>query len=422
MDQALGQSALAPALDDAVGDLGQRALGFLERLVAEPSTVGREAGAQDALADELERLGCAVARLPVPDSIGEHPAAGIPQLSYAGRDVVVGRLGTGDGPSLLLNGHVDVVPAGESGLWTSEPFAPERRDGWLYGRGAGDMKGGIAMATLAVDALRAAAPELLDRGSLTLVGTIEEECTGNGTLASILAGVTADAVVIPEPTDLDLLLSGGGVSWFEVDVPGSAGHASEATSAESAIDAAFPVVEALRRFERDLNADRGDGSPYRLNIGTIQAGDWTSSAPSVARLGVRVGHPRSWTHARVEKELGTLLSGIGGDGHHPTLRASGFRAEAYALAPTHPLAWALADTHAAVHGRPPVAIDGGATTDARLYQQVAGIPAVCYGPRARNIHGVDEAVEIASILAGARTLACFIAGWLTQPRDGAADG
>src|SRR4051812_5190271 len=189
MDQALGQTAPPTALDHAVADLSERALGFLERLVAEPSTLGNEAGAQAVIADQLERLGCAVERLPIPDSIGDHPAAGIPQLPYAGRDVLVGRLGTGDGPSLLLNGHVDVVPAGEAGLWASPAFEPERRDGWLYGRGAGDMKCGIAMATLAVEAVRTAAPEALEHGSLSLVSVIEEECTGNGTLASILAGV-----------------------------------------------------------------------------------------------------------------------------------------------------------------------------------------------------------------------------------------
>ena len=188
-------------LDAEITERAEAAFSFLERLVAAPSTVGNEHEAQVIVEHELKRLGFEVERLSIPEGIGDDPLAGVPQTSYEGRHDVVGRFGNGDGPSLLLNGHVDVVPAEQPDLWTSSPFEPRRDGDRLFGRGAGDMKGGFAMAMLAVDALTAADPGAI-AGSLLFASVIEEECTGNGTLAAARAGVLADAVILPEPTGL----------------------------------------------------------------------------------------------------------------------------------------------------------------------------------------------------------------------------
>src|SRR5262249_10203508 len=127
------------AVDAAIGDGAEAAFAFLERLVASPSTVGREHDAQQIVAAELARLGFAVTELPVPAGTADAAPGGVAQVSYAGRPNVLGRINPGGTPSLLLNGHVDVVPA-ESGRWAGDPFRPVRADGWLTGRGAGDMK------------------------------------------------------------------------------------------------------------------------------------------------------------------------------------------------------------------------------------------------------------------------------------------
>ena len=263
--------------------------------MAEPSVVGDEAGAQAVVAAELERLGFAVELLDVPESIASDPLAGVPQGSPtpAARSSSAASSG-GDGPTLLVNGHVDVVPAGWPELWRSPPFAPERRDGWLYGRGAGDMKSGFAMVLLAVEALRRAAPAAL-AGSLVFVSAIEEECTGNGTLASIRAGVLGDAVLLPEPTGLDLLLGGAGVLWCDITVTGRAGHAHEADAGANPILACLALAAGLRTLEDELNRGRAqDEARCVVNVGTIEGGDWRSSAPVGARLGVRVGFPPDW--------------------------------------------------------------------------------------------------------------------------------
>lgn len=361
-------------------------------------------------------------RLPIPDGIGDDPLAGVPQTSYGNRDNVIGRLGRDQGPSLLVNGHIDVVPADQPELWTSPPFQPRRDGDRLYGRGAGDMKGGFAMATLALDALLAVEPDAIT-GALMFLSVIEEECTGNGTLAAARAGVLADAVILPEPTDLDMLLAGVGILWLDVVLDGKSAHAESADRAVNPIDLALTVVNALRELEGEMNTEiepsmQGVEHPYNINIGGVEAGDWHSSVPAQATLHLRVGHPTSWSTDEAMAKVGTAIDAIDDAwlrDHPPTIRQTGFRARGYALPGDDPLAERLSDAHQSAHGNAPAAVAMGSTTDARLYVNDFDVPALCYGPVAHDIHGIDESVELSSIVAGARTLARFIADWFAQP-------
>ena len=422
------RSAIDPFdLDEAIVRSSERSFAFLERLVSARSTVGDEGPAQDLVAEELERLGLDVRTLPIPASIGNDPLAGVPQGPYEDRSDVLGTFGDGDGPSLLLNGHIDVVPADEPEVWTAPPFAPRIEAGWLYGRGSGDMKGGVAMATLAIEALLSLAPDVV-RGSLSFLSVIEEECTGNGTLAAARAGVLADAVLLPEPTDLQLLCAGIGVVWLDVTVEGRSAHAQSADTAVNAIDAALVVMGALEEFEHEMNANvvepalNGATHPYNVNVGIMRAGDWGSSVPARARMTVRVGHPTAWSTDEAERRVRDAIDAVCADDpwlreHPPVIRPSGFRAEGYALAPGHTLARRVAAAHTEAHGAPAEVVGAPSTTDARLYLNHFDAPALCYGPRVRRIHGIDECVELDSIVDGARTLARFVAGWFTDPPE-----
>ncbi len=407
-------------LDAAVGRYAEDAFEFLERLVACPSTVGREGSAADVLGTELERRGFAVETVPLAGIAGD-PLAGVASTGYEGRSNLVGRRDGGHGRSLMFNGHLDVVPAGDSELWESDPFTPVRRDGWLSGRGAGDMKSGFAMGVLAIRALDAVAPDAIG-GAMTFLGVIEEECTGNGTLAAARAGVLADAVVLLEPTDLNLLLGGVGILWLDIDIEGLAAHAESADRVVNPIDVAVRLVPALRAFERELNTGdldpvfAGVERPYNLNLGVLNAGDWPSSVPAVARLRIRVGYPREWTPAEAERRLRAVIAAAGAAdewlaSHPPRVRCSGYRAEGYCLADDDPLVRSVSAAHADAHGVPPRTYVLGSTTDARYYVNNFDRPALCYGPVARDIHGVDERVELDSIVRGARTLTRLMADW-----------
>ena len=158
------------------------------------------------------------------------------------------------------------------------------------------MKGGFAMGLLAVAALRRAAPGAL-AGELGFVSVIEEECTGNGTLAACRAGVLADAAVLLEPTDLGLLLGGTGILWAEIEIAGVAAHAESADRAVNPVRCVPAILRALAGLEDELNKPGDDPAfdrlprPYNVNVGTVTAGDWPSSVPAGRGSGCGSGSP-----------------------------------------------------------------------------------------------------------------------------------
>jgi acetylornithine deacetylase len=421
-------------IDEAVAAFAPDAFTVLEDLVRADSTIGHEQAAEEVLATALEQLGFAIERLPIPESIADDPIAGVPPLSYAGRyDLVGRRAGSGNAaPTLLLNGHIDVVPVEDAGGWTVPPFGGVVKDGWLHGRGAGDMKCGFAMGLLAIRALDTVRPGW-QSGDLTVLAVIEEEATGNGALAAGRAGVLADACVLLEPTDLELLLAGIAIVWVEITVEGRAGHAVAAGSSINPILASAAVFEGLRVLEERMNAEHRDGgdpvfagidAPYGVNVGRFASGSWNSSVPEVARVGVRVGHPADWTAEETLEQVRLAVQEASRNDpwlveHPPTFRLSGYRAERHSQDPAHPLVQQVIRAHEAAHGSTPPGVAIGSTTDARYYLNQFGMPALAYGPTVRNIHGVDEAVELSSIVDGARTLVRFLADYFDAEAVGA---
>ena len=410
------------ALDQAIRSHAESAFGFLEALIRIESVVGAEQDALDLFAIEAESIGLEVERLqfrPGPDS---DPQAGVSQRSpepAADRFQVLAST-PGQGPlHLLLNGHMDIVPATQANLWTFGPFNPTRRNGRLYGRGAADMKCGFAVGLLALKALGETAPDLFRHRRLGFIAVIEEECTGNGTLQSIRDdGVVAPEIVVLESTGLGLLTGGVGVLWLDIAVLGQAGHAHDAIAGTNAIDLAMRLVQGLREWASDLQRREpepglsGNTNPYAVNIGKLTAGDWVSTVPPVAYLSVRVGFPRSWSSDRAETDVAAAIAAIvKGDPAFrvpPTVRSSGLRAQGYLVDVDSALARDLSAAHRDAHGVDPDVYMLGSTTDARHYLNVANRSAVCFGATGHDLHGVDESVDLQSIEDAARTLARFI--------------
>jgi acetylornithine deacetylase len=412
---------LQSAVEEGISD----ALTFLGELIGARPTLGNEPAGQAVFAAWMVRLGLAVEELTVPESIAEDPLAGVPQGAYRGRSNMLARTAPG-ALRVLINGHIDVVPA-ESERWDGSPWTATEREGWVFGRGAGDMKGGFAMAWLALFALRRACPEVLE-APLGVLSVIEEECTGNGTLAALRAGLIADTVLLPEPTNLRVLLGGVGIVWADVALMGDGGHAQASERNESVMEVMARLVPALTELGRRAAATTIDpafasiAEPYNVNVGTIHGGDWRSSVAGSVSLGVRFGHPRAWSSDRALREIEAVVNECCDQSTvHATVRPTGFRAEGYLIDANSPLVARIQAAHAEVHGEPCGTYVLGSTTDARYYVNGLGMPAVCYGPVTRRIHGVDEAVEVASIVAGAKTLAVFLARQV-EAADGESEG
>jgi len=338
------------------------------------------------------------------------------------RSVVGTKDGTGEGRSLILQGHLDVVPEGPEGMWQTPPYVPEVRDGWMYGRGAGDMKAGKVAALFAVDALRRAG--YAPKGRLHYQSVVEEESSGLGAVATLARGYRADCAFIPEPTGLGLVRAQVGAIWFRLKVRGRPAHVAHAGTGSSAITAAMHLVSALQEMEAAWNAEaamhpwyKEEEHPLNFNAGMIRGGDWTSSLPAwcdvECRMGLLPGDDVAERRARIEAVVAEAAA------KHPFLRDTppeiewhGFQADGYVLERAEAPEAALRAAHEVATGQAgPKDQIWTALTDTRFYGLYHGIPALCYGPTADAIHGFDERVDLASVQRCTEVIALFIAEW-----------
>ena len=313
MTDGSGTISLPAGLEQAVRDAVERRrddlVGLLRALVRQPSTLGAEAEAQYVVEQWLRDAGFEVERVvPDADAALADPYAGYPYLSYEGRSSVVGRLaGSGGGSSLHLNGHVDVVPVERADLWEHEPWSGEVADGRLWGRGAGDMKGGLAAYLVAAAAIAETCDDR--RGDLLCSSVIEEECGGNGMWSVLRAGYEADAVLVGEPTGLRLGHAYTGVVWARLTSPGGTGHAMLA-GGEGAFDRLCRAVAGLRKVESEINEPARDPifaavreRPYGMTVGRIEGGVWTASTPHELVAQIRFGFGRDLEPAEVQARM-----------------------------------------------------------------------------------------------------------------------
>lgn len=413
------------AITAAVDALFDEQLGFLADLVSIPSQRGHEKDAQLFMADAYAAMGYEVDKWRIdPKDIRDLPGFSPVSISYdeAYNVVATHRPRQQQGRSLILNGHIDVVPTGPAERWSRDPYDPQIVDGWMYGRGAGDMKAGLAANLFALKALRHAGFQ--PAAPVHLQSVVEEECTGNGALACLQRGYRADAVLIPEPLEPKILRAQAGPIWFKVEVDGNPQHASGAFSfGANAIEKALPLMAALKEFEGVRNAQKVNSPhfcnhphPIRFNLGKIQGGEWPSSEPARCTFEMRVavypGEKLADACADIER---CIADAAMRDPHlkdnPPKVSYHGFLAEGYVLENAEDVEAVLRRSHQAVWREPLTEHVTSATTDARFFGLYAGIPSIVYGPVAARPHGFDEAVDLESLRKVTKTYALFMAGW-----------
>jgi len=396
-------------------------------LIRAPSVLGNEEVGQEVVRRALRELRLDPVEVAMDaEQIRAHPGHSPFDWDVSGKRNVVATWFPGESPdgsgrwrSLILNGHVDVVSAEPRSQWPRDPFGAEMHDGWIYGRGAADMKCGIASILGAVRGLRALG--LHPRAPVHLQSVVEEECTGNGTLACLMAGQTADAAVIAEPFGAAITTSQVGVLWFRVKIEGVAGHAAEDPNGVNVIEKSFSVMRALRGLEEELNADPPPPydqfpHPIHLNVGAIHGGDWASTVPGECVTNYRIAlYPGMRVRALQDRIEAVVAEAALEDpallAHPPQVSYAGFSCEGYELRDEAPLVTTLARAFARQAGSAPALVATTGTTDARVFGLHFGIPAVCFGPYAEQAHGVDERAYLPSVVQTAQVLGLFIRDW-----------
>ena len=422
-----------PAQDtiaSAVAARRQWAIDSLAELVRQPTVLGNEEPGQSVMAGMYEDLGLEVRWEPIHlAEIADLPGFGPTEWLIEGKPNVVGLHdpGADAGRSLVINGHIDVVSPEPVQLWSSPPFEPrvvereEDDESWMYGRGAGDMKGGTVAYLWALHALRDLGLEPASR--LVCQSVEEEECTGNGALSLLERGYRADAALIPEPFGETLLRAQVGVLWFRVRVLGMTTHVLGAAEGVNAIEKSVVIIRALRELETEINAPEGIPASYQgvphplnLNVGTIQGGDWQSTVAGECvtgfRIGVFPGHPLTDTMHMVEERVARAAAEDAWlNANPPAVEWIGFRAEGCTFDPDSAVGATLRRAHEAWRGSPPQQLACTATTDIRFFNLYYGVPATCYGPTARGIHSADEKVSLDSMQRIAEVMCTVIQEW-----------
>lgn len=409
------------AILDACDALRDSTIDITTRLVRHPSTLGNEAGAVNEMARQFEALGLAPRRIPIVPT--DDPIFSPPLMGYEGRDNVVAlhQPHEARGRSLVLQGHVDVVPEGAADLWVSPPFLATLRDGRLFGRGAGDMKGGIAAYLTAFAALRLAG--LQPAAAVQLHAVIEEECTGNGAAACILALPACDAAIIPEPgPGVDAMWTAElGVVWAWVTVSGRPAHVRDMQAGLNAIEGAQIIAAAFKDYEAEQNraehvhaAFYGVNHPVNVNLGSIEGGEWVSSVPTRCRIGVRVGVMVGLSAARVRADIEALVARAGTHerlrGARVKLEFKGFMAEPCLFDQQADIVTLCRRAWADATGGSLRDYAAPALTDGRHFV-ARGTSTAVFGPDAQDIHGIDESVGLESIAGCTRTIALVMAEW-----------
>lgn len=415
---------------DEIADLAAHLVRFdtTARLPGDPPR--QEAELQQMLAERLRRAGAEVElREPAPDDLTPWARQLGSDLDFVGRPQLIARwLGSGEGRSMILNGHVDAVSAEPIEAWSVDPFAGTIEAGRLIGRGACDMKGGIAAMVVAAETVAASAGSLA--GDLVVNTVTDEESSGAGALACIAAGLKADGVIVPEPTNFDVWVACRGSLTPTITVTGRPGHAEltqpdwREGGAVNAIEKLQVVLDAVVRLREHWRTSDAQRHPH-LAPGTIvpvlvEGGEWFVTYPASCRLTCELMYlPQradeqgegtlvkaefeQWLRKQTETDPWLALN-------QPSIAWGSDIPPAEIAADSDLAAVTLeAATSSGASGR----IAGfDSWHDGASFIRVADSPAVAFGPPStQDAHTIDESVAIDDLVTCAQTIARAAVEW-----------
>jgi len=394
----------------------------LSRLVQIPTTPGKEAEGQKYMHSLYSNLGLKVISLEADhEKVSQHKAFIESGFGFKGRPNIIGILeGEPAAKSLILNGHVDVVPEGPIREWDFSPWEGKVAGKKLYGRGALDMKGGLIANYFALKALLKTG--LKPKGTVMLQSVIEEEPGGGGgTLACLLEGFTADGLVIPEPI-MKIVVALVGIHYFRVRVVGKPAHAGVAHTGVNAIGKMNQIYQALveldekrARENRHSLIEKESERSCHLCIGTCRAGDWVSTVAGWAELECRISHIPGEKFEEVKNQVHQTINDVAQrdewmSHHPPEVVWFGLKIEPWEQDPNDPFVVTFKSCADKVLGSNTDIVGFTWSTDTR-FARYFNMPAISFGPNGENAHGTNEYVDLDSVIDCTKTLALFIMEW-----------
>jgi acetylornithine deacetylase len=415
-------------VNKCIDQLKDEIIETLKGLVKIPSVVGKEGEAQVFVARLYQDLGLEVKEMEVEkNKIKSHQAFCDAGRPYENRPNVIGILkGNPNKNSIILNAHVDVVTPEPLDQWQHDPWGGEVIDNRMYGRGAADDKSGLVANFFALKALKMAGID--PGGTVMLQSVIEEEEGGAGTLACLMEGYTADGMIVTEPSPwINIALAG--IIMCEIKVKGKAAHPAQSHLGINAISKMIPIYQALEKLDAQRKAEvkfdlfETDGAPAcHLVIGTFKAGDIITKVAGEAEIGCRIGIVPGENFEDMKNTLETLVSQIAEKDpwlseHRPTIHWRDFQAEPYYLDPEHAFVKSVTNS---IQNYSEIKTEvkpvGVPWTEDTRFSQYFGFPALSFGAKGGSFHGVDEFVEIDSVVETAKAIAAATLDWCAMER------
>ncbi|CAM4354736.1 peptidase [Lacicoccus alkaliphilus] len=397
---------------------------FLQKIIQQPSTSGNELEAQTIVADRLRDLGLDVdVWTPDAEELKKSEFFNPRREDYEGSPNVVGTLkGKQNGKSLILNGHIDVVPAGDESKWINEPYSGTVIDGKLYGRGTTDMKGGNMSTLIALETIINLGIEL--KGDVIYESVIEEETGGAGTLAAIQRGYKADVALIPEPSEMKIFPKQQGSLWFEVTVEGVSAHGGTRYEGVNAIEKGWVVFQEIMNLEEQRNEPlrehplyKNNPIPIPINIGQFNGGYFPSAVPEEAIIQGRYGIAPGETIEEAKEQFQSMLDNLKSldnwfEKHPATVKWGGIHLPPGGCEDDHPMLEILQNNYLEVEKEEAVMAGSTWATDGGLLTQAGGIPSIVFGPGTTSMaHFTDEYVELEKMFKTAEITALSIIEW-----------
>jgi len=400
----------------------EKIMGFLSDLIAHQSIPLHEREIQQLICKKLESMNLEVDIWePDWDGLKKHPGYVPVEKGYENRPNVVGVYrGTGGGRSLLLNGHVDVVPATPED-WDTDPWQAKIKDEKLYGRGASDMKSGLASMTWALEAVLQAG--LKPKGDIFLQYVVDEEYSGNGTIACIQRGYIADAGISCEAGDLEIQPATTGSMWFKIEVKGKSASMSRRWEAVSAVEKGYFICEVIKTFEKQrietvshpLYPDpKGSLACF---VGQFNAGTYPSAPPASCTIRGRMGAlPGEDPKQAQQQFIDFILEACENDPwlkeNPPDIKFEGYYAEPAEIPPDHPICRELAESFEQIMKQPAVIKGHDGAADTRFLIKYGSTPTPIFGPGTiTQMHADNEWVRVADLMSVTKVLAVTILNW-----------
>lgn len=415
-------NAFREKICQAVEEHTQDLVSAVQDLVRYPTTMGQEKEAQEYYGRCLAEAGAKV-DLWEPDMevLKKHPAFVSDRKDFHGSPNVAGYFpGQGGGRSLILSGHMDVVEPG-NGKWTYPPFSATLADGKIYGRGAADMKAGLAANLMAMKALKEAGVNL--KGDVTILSVIDEEWGSAGILSAVLKGYKADAAIVTEPTGMELFMASNAGIFFKVHVYGKAAHGGVSYQGVNSIYKAMKIINQIRELEesRRLRVThplyKDAPIAFCAGVNAIHAGGWPGIVAEETVLEGRICAAPHETVEEVKAELEAWVARAAQSDewmkdHPPLVEYYPCRWNSSNVELDHPLGLILQENTQVITGTKAPMTGMPASSDSGTLQRYANTPAINFGcPPLSLAHQTDEYVEVAALKEFTKVLALSILDW-----------